>query len=114
MARFHAESGQASVEAVAIVPALVLAALIGWQLVLVGQTLWLCAAAARTAARADVVGLSPGRAARSAVPSSLERGMSVEQTDGGRVRVELRLPILLRALQSPVRVAAVASLGAEP
>ena len=114
MARFHAESGQASVEAVAIVPALILAALIGWQLVLVGQTLWLCAAAARTAARADVVGLSPGRAARSAVPSSLERGMSVERTDGGRVRVELRLPILLRAWQSPVRVAAVASLGAEP
>ena len=114
MARFHAETGQASVEAVAIVPALILAALIGWQLVLVGQTLWLCAAAARTAARADVVGLSPGRAARSAVPSSLERGMSVERADGGRVRVELRLPILLRAWQSPVRVAAVASLGAEP
>ena len=30
-------------EAVAVVPALILAALIGWQLVLVGQTLWLCA-----------------------------------------------------------------------
>ena len=51
-----------------MVPALILAGLIGWQLVLVGQTLWLCAAAARTAARADVVGLSPSRAARSAVP----------------------------------------------
>jgi len=114
MVRLRSESGQASVEAVAVVPALLLAALIGWQLVLVGQTLWLCAAAARTAARADVVGLSPGRAARSAVPSSLERGMSVERADGGRVRVELRLPILLRAWQSPVRVAAVASLGAEP
>ena len=63
---------------------------------------------------ADVVGLSPGRAARSAVPRSLERGMSVKRADGGRVRVELRLPILLRAWQSPVRVAAVASLGAEP
>jgi hypothetical protein len=114
MVRFRSESGQASVEAVAVVPAIMLAALIGWQLVLVGQTLWLCAAAARTAARADVVGLSPGRAARSAVPRSLERGMSVERTDGGAVRVELRLPILLRAWQSPVRVAAVASLGGGP
>ena len=40
--------------------------------------------------------------------------MSVERADGGAVRVELRLPILLRAWQSPVRVAAVASLGGEP
>jgi hypothetical protein len=112
--RFRSESGQASVEAVAVVPALILAGLIGWQLVLVGQTLWLCAAAARTAARADLVGLSPGKAARSAVPGSLERGMSVEHTQGGALRVELRLPILLRAWQSPVRVAAVASLGGEP
>jgi hypothetical protein len=101
------------VEAVAVLPALILAALIGWQLVLVGQTLWLCAAAARTAARADVVGLSPGRAARSAVPRPLKRGMSVERTDGGGVRVELRLPILLAAWQSPIRVAAVTSLAAE-
>jgi hypothetical protein len=112
--RFRSESGQASVEAVAVVPALILAGLIGWQLVLVGQTLWLCAAAARTAARADAVGLSPGRAARSTVPKSLERGMSVERTGGGAVRVELRLPVLLRAWPSPVRVAAVASLGGGP
>jgi hypothetical protein len=114
VASFRSESGQASVEAVAVVPALLLAAVIGWQVVLVGQTLWLCAAAARTAARADAVGLSPGRAARSAVPRSLEHGMSVGHTDAGAVRVELRLPILLRAWQSPVRVAAVASLGGEP
>jgi len=97
-----------------VVPALILAGLIGWQLVIVGQTLWLCAAAARTAARADVVGLSPGRAARSAVPRSLRQGMSVERTEGRAVRVELRLPILLRAWQSRVRVAAAASLGGEP
>jgi len=114
MVRFRSESGQASVEAVAVVPAVVLAGLIGWQLLLAGETLWLCAAAARTAARADVVGLSPGSAARSAVPRSLERGMSVERTGGGAVRVELRLPIVLHAWQSPVRVAAVASLGGEP
>lgn len=114
MVRFRSESGQASVEAVAVVPALVLAALIGWQIVLVGQTLWLCAAAARTAARADFVGLNPGKAARSAVPRSLRQGMSVERMDGGAVRVELRLPILLRAWQGPVRVAAAASLGREP
>ena len=100
-------------EAVAVVPALILAALIGWQLVLAGHTLWLCAAAARAAARADVVGLSPSRAARSALPKSLERGLSVERAQGAGVRVELRIPILLPAWQSPIRVAAVAALGGE-
>jgi hypothetical protein len=101
------------VEAVAVVPAVILAALIGWQLVLAGHTIWLCAAAARAAARAEVVGLSPSRAARSALPRSLERGSSVERSQGGGVRVELRLPILLPAWRSPLRVAAVASLGGE-
>jgi hypothetical protein len=101
------------VEAVTVVPAVVLAALIGWQLVLAGHTLWLCAGAARAAARADVVGLSPARAARSALPKSLERGLSVERSDGGGVRVEVRVPILLHAWQSPIRVAAVTALRSE-
>ena len=96
-----------------MVPAVILAALIGWQLVLAGHTLWLCAGAARAAARADVVGLSPGRAARSALPKSLERGLSVERSERGSVRVEVRLPILLHAWRSPVRVAAVAALGGD-
>ena len=113
MSRIRSESGQASVEAVAVVPAVILAALIGWQLVLAGHTLWLCAGAARAAARAEVVGLSPGRAARSALPKPFERGLSVERSRGGRVRVEVRVPILLHAWQSPVRVAAVAALGDE-
>jgi hypothetical protein len=101
------------VETVAVVPAVVLAALIGWQLVVAGQTLWLCAGAARAAARADLVGRSPGRAARSALPGSLERGLSVERTDRGGVHVRVRLPILVRAWQSPVRVGATASLGGQ-
>jgi hypothetical protein len=101
------------VEAVAVVPAVLLAALIGWQLLLAGHTLWLCAGAARAAARADLVGLSPRAAARSALPGSFERGLSVERTGGGRVRVEIRVPILLNAWQGPVRVTAVAGLGGE-
>ena len=94
-------------------PGVILAALVAWQLVLAGHTLWLCAGAARAAARADLVGLSPRAAARSALPESLERGMSVERSGGGRVRVEVRVPILLNAWQGPVRVAAVAALGGE-
>jgi len=106
----RSESGQASVEAIAVVPMVVLAAAIAWQVILAGHTLWLCANAARVAARADAVGLSPERAARSALPRSLERGLSVKRRAEGGVRVELRLPLLLRSWRSPVRIAAVAAL----
>jgi hypothetical protein len=104
------ESGQASVEVVAMVPLVLLAAAIAWQLVLTGHTLWLCANAARVAARAELVGESPARAARSALPRSLQRDLSVTRLSGDRTRVRLRVPILLHAWRSPVTVAATASL----
>ena len=105
------ESGQASVETVAVVPLVLLAAAVAWQLVLVGNTMWLCANAARAAARADLVGLSPERAARSALPRSLERELSVKRLDRGGVRVSVRLPLLVRSWRSPVEVSAATSLG---
>ena len=95
-----------------MLPLVLLAALVAWQLVLTGHTLWLCAGAARSAARADIVGSGAAAAARSALPRSLERGLSVERVDGGRVRVEVRVPLLLPSWGSQVRVAAVSSLGA--
>jgi hypothetical protein len=110
VSRIGSESGQASVETVALVPLVLLAAALAWQLVLTGHTLWLCANAARAAARADLVGDSPVRAARSALPRSLERDLRVKRVDGG-VRVELRLPLVLRSWRSPVEITAAASLG---
>ncbi|HEX6652898.1 MAG TPA: hypothetical protein VF072_09155 [Thermoleophilaceae bacterium] len=107
----RAESGQASVETVALLPLVLVAAAIAWQLVLTGHTLWLCANAARAAARADLVGASPSRAARSALPRSLERDLSVTRVAGDRIRVQLRLPLLLHGWHGPVTVAATASLG---
>jgi hypothetical protein len=105
------ESGQASVEAVATVPLVLLAALLAWQLVLAGHTLWLCAGAARAAARAALVGASAERAARSALPDSLERGLLVRRVADGGVRVAIRVPLLSHSWHTPVRVAAVSSLG---
>jgi hypothetical protein len=99
------------VETVATIPLVLLAAAVAWQLVLTGHTLWLCAHAARAAARADLVGKSPGRAARSALPRSLERDLSVERAEGGGVRVRIRVPLLLHAWRTPVHVAASSSLG---
>ena len=111
MTRARSQSGQASVETVAVVPFVILAALVAWQVVLAGHTLWLAAGAARAAARADTVGASPERAARSALPAALERGLAVERLREGGVRVAVRMPLLLRAWHSPLSVSAVSSLG---
>jgi hypothetical protein len=105
------ESGQASVELVAVLPLVVLAGVVAWQLVLAGHTLWLSAGAARTAARADTVGRSAEGAARSALPDSLERGLAVERLRQGGVRVSVPVPLLLRRWRGPVRVSATSSLG---
>jgi hypothetical protein len=107
----RAESGQASVETVAMLPLVLLAAAMAWQLVLTGHTLWLCANAARAAARAELVGADPARAARSALPRSLERDLSVRRRDDGAIRVRLRLPLIVRSWKSPVEITAVSSLG---
>ena len=111
MSRIRSETGQASVEMVAVVPLVLLVAAVAWQAVLTGHALWLCAHAARVAARAELVGESPRRAALSALPSSLERGLAVERLDDGGIRVGVRLPLLVRAWRSPLEVAASASLG---
>ena len=109
--RLRSECGQASVELVAAIPAVIALALVAWQLALAGHTAWLCANAARVAARADTVGRSPRAAARSALPSALERGMDVARERRGGVRVRVRVPFVLRRWSSPVRVSARTSLG---
>lgn len=95
-----------------MVPLVLLAAAVAWQLVLTGHTLWLTAHAARAAARAELVGEGPNRAARSALPRSLEKGLSVRRTESGGIRVGVRLPLLLRPWPSPVEITATSSLGA--
>jgi hypothetical protein len=105
------ERGQASIELVAAVPLVLAVGMIGWQLVLAGQAAWLTADAARAAARADAVGANAGKAARSVLPRSLERGLSVERRPDGGVRVSVRLPFVLERWSAPIRVAASASLG---
>jgi type IV secretory pathway TrbD component len=105
------ERGQATVELVALLPVVLLLGAVAWQLALAGQTAWLTAHAARAAARADTVGRSAKKAARSALPRSLERGLEVERLRQGGIRVSVQVPLLLRRWRGPLRVAAVSSLG---
>jgi hypothetical protein len=110
----HPQSGQASVELVAMVPMILLVGAVAWQLALAGHTAWLTAHAARAAARADAVGGRPENAARSALPRSLEDGLEVERLAGGGVRVSVKVPLLMRRWDAPLRVGASASLGMRP
>jgi hypothetical protein len=98
---------------VAVLPLVVLVGAIVWQLALAGHTLWLSAHAARAAARAEAVGGDGERAARSALPDSLERGLEVERGSSGPVRVRVRVPMIARRWRSPVTVSASAALPQE-
>ena len=54
-------------------------------------------------------GRDPEAAARSSLPSYLERHLEVAG-DGHRVRVRLRVPLVVKAVDSPLSVAATAAL----
>ena len=95
----------------AALPFVLLVGIALWQLVLAGHTMWMCAGAARVAARAEAVGEEDvDRAARSALPEGLESGMEVERSGGGAVEVSVRVPFLLHQWQTPIPVAASAHL----
>jgi hypothetical protein len=105
------ERGQASVEFVAVVPFVLLAALVAWQFALAGHVAWTAAGAARAGARAALVGRDPASAARSALPRSLRSATRVSQPAGGGVRVSVPIPLVIYTWRTPVRVSASASLG---
>jgi pilus assembly protein CpaE len=109
--RLTGERGQASIELIGVLPTALVVAVVAWQLVLAGHTLWLDAQAARVAARAEAVGRDPQAAARSALPRSLERGLEVHRRSAGGVRVSVRVPLLLNRWSGPVAVSATTSFG---
>ena len=105
------QAGQASVELVAVLPLLLAAGAIAWQLALAGHTAWMSAHAARAGARADAVGLDARVATASSLPKGLRRGLRVRRLRGGGVRVRVPVPVLLYRWRSPASVGATASLG---
>jgi hypothetical protein len=90
------EAGTASVELIAVVPFLLLLALVAAQLALAGQALWSAGVAARAGARAALVGADARRAARRALPASMRAGAEV--SDSGAVSVRVAVPHLLPGL----------------
>ena len=105
------ERGQAAVEFVSIVPFVLIAGLVAWQLALVGHVAWNAAGAARSGARAAVVGRDAREAVRSALPRSLRSATRVSRRAGGGVSVSVPVPLVLYRWRTPMRVSASASLG---
>jgi hypothetical protein len=95
--------GQASVELLAALPALVLAATLALQLLLVGYSLTIADGAAEAGALAGASGRDARSAARDALPG-WARGRSHVSADGGKVTVELRPPAPLAAVADALTV----------
>lgn len=92
-------------ELVAVVPALVIAGLVVWWMLLAGHTWTLAGGAARAGARAAEVGAPPVDAARASLPSGYARGALVVDEGDGAVRVRLEVPRVVPFLP-PERVTA--------
>jgi hypothetical protein len=110
--RAHRDEGQASVEMIATLPAVLLVGLVVWQLAMAGHAAWACANAARVAARAAAVDRDADKAARSALPRGLEQGLRVRKLDDGAIDVGVRVPVVVRAFGTLTTVHARASLKA--
>jgi hypothetical protein len=102
------ERGQATVELVAALPALLLAALVALQLLVVGYSLTLADGAAEAGAIALASGGSAAEAARKALPGWAEDDISVA-VEGETVLVRLQPPAAIEALSERLTISSSAS-----
>jgi hypothetical protein len=102
------ERGQATVELVAALPALLLAGLVALQLLVAGYAMTLADGAAEAGALALASGGSAAGAARGALPGWAEDRVAVA-VDGGTVSVRLRPPSPIEALSDRLIVSSTAA-----
>lgn len=101
--RVTGERGQAAVELLAGIPALLLAGLAGLQLLAAGYCVTLADGAAQAGAMAVAAGLPAEPAARAALPEWARERLDVTSA-GGRVAVSLRPPSPLTAVAEALEV----------
>lgn len=106
--RWHEAEGQATVELIAALPALLLAALLALQLLAAGYALTLADGAAEAGALALASGGSAEEAAREALPGWAEDDVAVA-VEGGEVSVRLRPPSPFEAIAERLVVTSAAS-----
>jgi hypothetical protein len=101
--RAGGEAGQASIELLAGLPALLLAALVALQLGVVGYAATLADGAAEAGALAIAAGRPPRPAVAAALPGWAEERYAIE-VERGNVRIELRPPSPLAGLARELSV----------
>jgi hypothetical protein len=109
--RDGATRGQATVEAIALVPLMLAVGLGLLQLLAVGYASVLAGNAAEAGALALAAGTDPGVAARQALPG-WSRARARVEVDGGRVEVQLRPPSPMKALADGLEVTGTATVEA--
>ena len=102
---FRFERGQASLEFLATVPAMVLGAMIALQLAATGYSLHLADGAAEAGALAAVAGTDPEAAVAAALPGWAADHFDVT-SDGGRIEVYVRPPAPLPSISAALEVSA--------
>ncbi len=107
------ERGQATVELVAALPALLLSALVALQLLAAGYAMTLADGAAEAGALAVASGSSAAEAARDALPGWAEDDVSVA-VEGGEVTVRLRPPSPFRAVAERLEISSSAAARPAP
>lgn len=110
-AAWRREEGQATVELVAAVPALLLAALVSLQLLAAGYAMTLADGAAEAGALALAQGGSASDAVRAALPGWAEDNVAVSVT-GDEVSVRLRPPSPFGSIADHLAVTSTASARA--
>lgn len=103
------EQGQATVELIGALPAILLLGAVVMQILAVGYAAVLAGTAAEAGALALAAGGDARVAARGAVPDPSRAGMRLD-VEPGRVRVTLRPPSLLPAVARRLEVGATAAV----
>ncbi|TMM14386.1 MAG: hypothetical protein E6G00_00695 [Actinobacteria bacterium] len=109
--RLAGAGGQASVDLLAVLPAVLVVALVVFQLLAVGYSEVLAGDAAEAGALALAGGGDAARAAERALPGWSRAHLRV-RVEGGRVRVVLRPPSPIPAVARKLEVEAAAAVGA--
>lgn len=103
------ERGQATVELLSTLPLLLIAALLVWQMLLVGSVMTSASNAARTGSRAASLSGDGESAARNALRPSFRRGSDVT-VEGNSVRVRVAVPLIVPGVHLPVHLSSSATM----
>jgi pilus assembly protein CpaE len=107
VARFAGESGQATIEFTGLLPLLLAALIVLWQIALVGMTVVFAGHAARAGARALAVGDNVADAVLKDLPGGWHANKispSADNAGYGQVNVELNVPLFLPGITLPISV----------